>query len=152
MNNFSGQILLRSSDQRAIFPNNQPYSFVNQLPSQLSFGRRSRLSLLMLDLSMDFKSNPKFNDVRTIYVCLDIVEDSIIGNGRLKLLRVIPIGAGTTDVRKTVTFAYPIKIPLSKYQFSKIEVKITNEQGMILEPNIQPVTSDIKSSLLISIT
>jgi hypothetical protein len=128
-------ITLRSTANKNLYPENTFYDFTNQLCTTLAFKSRTSVAVAEVHLPLNYKQNKKQSDAVSILMFCDIVDDSIVGDTRLNLLKVI-----TVDKTKTYLnaqrYSFPILfyLPLTRNSVNNIRIRFEDNQGNILKP------------------
>lgn len=126
--NTSGLVILQSNLEFDRYQDNRPYRFINELPGMQIFNRHSKVALLCVDMDASFFDDPKFSETTALYICVDVVDESIFGGSRIRCLQRFGLSKLVPPNRRLYReFDKPLYLPLSKFQFSKIEVRILNE-------------------------
>lgn len=104
--------------------NNGTELLFGQIGPQLGFSDGQNLSgsataRKEADLNMDFHS---------LYIYTDIVEAQMVGDSQVPLIRVVPVETTATEIVMK-TFLSPQYIPVSRKQFSTIEINIRLHTG-----------------------
>jgi hypothetical protein len=130
-------VILRSRANKNLYPNNTFYDFTNQLCTSVAFKNKTSVALAELHLPLSYKKlQPTQPDVNTMLIFCDIVDDTIVGETRLNLLKVITVDLTKIHVNAEL-FSFPILfyMPLTTNSANNIRIRFEDNQGNILQPD-----------------
>jgi hypothetical protein len=133
-------ITLRSSANKDLFPNNTPYEFTNQLCTTLNLRNKATVAAAEIHLPLNFRINNKtfkVSDISQVLVLADIVDDSIIGDTRMNILKILTINksksANTAQYFADCNLNY---FPLTRNSVNNIRIQIVSQLGDSLPPGL----------------
>jgi hypothetical protein len=117
-------IYLSSGDSMDHFVNS-PSSFTVVLPEQLHLEGSWACALTQIDIPGNFSATYK-----GVYLCNDIVQESIVHGGKRPVLARIPILSGKRRVAMVIST--PQYIPLIKNNLTTIRMQLIDEQDKLV--------------------
>jgi hypothetical protein len=138
----SNYLTLRSGASKKLYPENTLYDFTNQLCTTIDFTRKSSVAVAEVILPLNFKkiTKPDQSGLNTFIMFTDIVDDSIIGDARLNMLRVVSCDRMKSSKNAQV-FSYPklFYFPLTIKSVNNIRIRFEDNLGnVILSPKTDP--------------
>ena len=124
-------IILRSDDNKEMFPENRPYDFVTQLPFQLILDGTWEIGLTEITLSNEDVS-------RDLYVCSNLVDESIVGQYQMKILRRVVFSI--SNQMENQIFNLPYFLPIRVRNTKTVHVFIKDRQDELASFLTKPVT------------
>ncbi len=115
-------LTLSSKDSLKIFPNNEANDFTVNLPEPLIFDSNWSVGLCDIQYSQPRSSS------KNLWIYMDLVAESIVGDTKKQLLRRIAIGP---QHRGTIVTRYPDLqlLPLARHVVRTITLHITGDKG-----------------------
>ena len=113
-------IYLSDTDSKEYYPGNSPTEFNVQLPHTITL--KGKWLCALNDFHCNYNDTPK-----GLYVCVDIVQESICGSRKAPILRYIPH-------RENLIALNPLYVDVCKSEFNSLKMYIRDER-------FQPVSS-----------
>ena len=127
-------VTLRSKANLDLFSDNTPYIFTNQFCATLNYNSKIRVALSEIHFPLNFRNDLKQYDISQIFVITDLVDDSIVGNKRLSILKVITINKHKNPKKHSQAeiFQNLFFYPITRNSINNVTIKITDTNGNIL--------------------
>jgi hypothetical protein len=131
------RLVLRSSDSHTVYPGNTSYDFKVHIPKPLYFQGHWTVSLSEFSL---ISGNTK----RELYVCSNVCQDSIVGEGELPLLRRVVLEKTGNNI---YTNPYEVPLRLGEFQDVRIYIRDSSNQEASFLKGVVTVTLLLKKRL-----
>jgi hypothetical protein len=135
-------IVLRSTDCKSLYPNNESYDFKLELGETLHLDQRWSMALCDMSIvdeehyveeeegkcSVEEDKCPSVaEDNQSLYVCSSLCDTSFVGEGRECFLRHLLLKNIKKD--EHFTFAHPYYIPIKVHDLQTIDLYIKDREG-----------------------
>ena len=116
-------MFLSSDDSDDIFMDNKPYDFTTQIPFFMNMDSSWEIALAQITI----EGIPD-ESLRQLFVCSNLVEESIVGCSQLRILRRILLNQSSTS-RENEIFISPFFIPVCLRSSNLVRIYITTRNG-----------------------
>ncbi len=142
-------VTLRSNASGNLY-SNTCYNFTNQLCTTLNFKDKTRVALSEIHLPLNFRLEGKQGNINQILVQTDLVDDSIFGDSRLNILKLVTIDKNfyTYDTQ-VLLFKNLFFYPLSRNSFNNVTINITDTFGNVLNVNSASLSSVVETFVVL---
>ena len=153
MHNLSSNthVTVRSNANEDLYPDNTCYNFTNQFCTTLNYRDKTKVALSEIHLPLNFRYNFESQDlINQIFILTDLVDDSIVGDSRLSILKVITVDKKLFPSNTQVLlFKNLFFYPITQNSINNITVRMTNVQGNILIENPKTITKDFDETFVV---
>ena len=132
-------LILRSKASKDLYPTNDAFDFKNQFAGRFRIRDDARVGLAEIRLQYSKAKSPK-----NVIVISDIADDTVIGETRLNLIKIVDLSQGRsaqelTDDYITIAFERPHFFPTSKSLTNSVTITLLDlETGKPISALFKP--------------